>query len=364
MDRLFFITPELVDRVVESIDLTKKNEIFPYLRTTINEIPVVAPTLSYFIVKCCRFDNSYKEFITEIFKEEPTDYIADISRSIYAVYLGAKVDDALVFPKYSVFDSVTHPSPDYSLIDSAIQKVYPNRADTTLLRFPVFVAHSIIQKMVYNKHECLYRLKKLTDFEIIVSMLIKCNMADISMAVFLSKNPKFLNILLDYIDLFDERPKILSLIFSSYYISSNELVEDVLSPFDDSELFGKFRSCFDDEVLEHSIRICNREALSEFLGRHVSKQRFTNIPSSEFITRNFKSKHEFWNAFIEAASPTPTHFLSYLEYFKDRFVLSEEEQVTFVKMLQAYHKDNPVYLDVVLNKMIKFNIIRSKLIKT
>lgn len=235
-----------------------------------------------------------------------------------------------------------------------------------------------------DKKECLNQIHNYFDVsnfrELIIAIMIykDSNEKNILFSKFfmvsLGKTEGFLSILYDYIDKHKNRffNVILAMIYQNFYsyTEKNVHLSDVIhyTPQLHEEEIEKFKSLLTGEVAIEMLQICDLNNLKNFLPNE-----YNIIFPNEFIdnktvlkevavNKNFSQvksmeKGDFFTEFCKLSYPSISHFLTYLEIFSSQFSLSKNEQNLFLKIFFEINKKRFVYLSVILEKLLYFNII-------
>jgi hypothetical protein len=341
MEDIIYLTNDKIDSFVKSHALEDLDAFFDSISECISNIPSKAPVISKLIDIVSKSKPETIERIKGFLLSNDSDEISTISKAVYAAYMGAK-SSITVEPISNIFSNVA--------IEYVSLEKYSNSIE-------IFSCYSILRKFNFYKIECLYRLRKYSHETIINALLIDECEFDISMIIELCNNEGFLEYLSTSICRFKKRTIIVGLIFVAYYNGKAALGNSFYRCLTTEEDRILLKNMFNEETIEFCKRIASIKNINTFFGLNIPISEPSFIKSAIFMEHKFSDKKEFFEKFLLVSSPSVTHFLSYMEMFQDKFALTEDEKVMFIKMLRVFHQDNPAYLDIVFEKMVKFSII-------
>ncbi|KAI5168730.1 hypothetical protein PAEPH01_0371 [Pancytospora epiphaga] len=359
MEGLFNLSEDKVNDYLNVVRRVSQDDAIEAIRVAIDQMPSIAKVVSILIDKMINEDQGYRKLILNILLSDTEDDISIVSRAVYLTYLGAS----------SVLDGV-----DLSSHIQPVSRCFEDCQKTISLPalfsksgssddfINTFYCYSIIRNIDFYKAECRYRLLSYNNSSIIEAILVDESLSGIGMAIEMCRSPGFLEYLSKHIHRFKERVKITSLIFISFYrikpaidtgayiCMANDRDKEALK-----EMFDKDTECF-------CLKVGNKTRLNMFLGTDYSEVVLPVMSRENFINGSFPSQKEFFEAFFAVSSPSVSHFFNYLEEFKNRFILNETEQQLFLTELRKFHENNTSYLEIVLPRLVKFNIINESLI--
>ncbi len=374
MNKIFNIKEEEIKSFVEESKYFEKDKIIDALSVAISDVPSIAENVCNYIDLLRLYMPEVVEPIRNIvINKDEKDSVGIVSRIIYGEYLGAKSLDKIVDPICKVLEGTE--------IKCTIPPVFKGVVEKSRFR-EIFYCYAIIQRFVFDKKECRLRLQEYNEEDIIEAMLIEESIRDIRMIIELCRFKKFFDVLYKNISRFKRRIEIISLIFVAYFnpsVNSKEnssLIEEnskresngkKFKIANEEEVYLTVYDLFIDEkeamvslltdknVKKYISKIGSEAYLRKFLGETYDEPIMPSIPFSEF---NKNNASDFFTDFLKLTSPSPTHFLSYLEYFIERFYLNEKEQHDFIKMLNDFYRNNEPTLEIIKNKLVKFGIIK------
>ncbi|ELA41200.1 uncharacterized protein VICG_01799 [Vittaforma corneae ATCC 50505] len=343
MKHILCLARENFNEVVEKTDFHDTKGLISILRDMIDHAPFASSIMSRFIVECINRNPSLESRIRDVLKESTADRDAAFSRCIYATYLGAKTNIPDIEPVSSIFSSLALESHEINNFENRLENFY---------------CHSIIRELRCNDRECLLRLSELPH-ECVIDYAVKDqNMFNTSLIIQMCRFYGFLESLEKRLPEFKMKNEIIASIFMNYFSDSNIYSSRGKEPSDalDNEA-GILRKLMTGNTLDYCLKVCNKYYLGLLLGRKFQDFQLPQISHSQFCKMKFSNVKEFLDAFLKLTSPSVSHFFSYLEYYKDKFRLKEDDKKLFVELLREFHKDNPVYLEIVLRKLSKFHVI-------
>lgn len=364
MEGLFHIKEENIQQFMEITGTIDKEAIMDSISVAVTSVPSMSKIISKYITRVLEKFPELKDSVKILFNDANTSQIALASKHIYGRYLGAQTTFFVDEPISNILEFLKL---DFEMPQKFITQA-EDFAKKTGIGFEnaflnVLYCHSIIQKFDFYRAECRFRLKEYSYETIIESMLIEETLSDISMAVDLCKYEGFLKTLSKNITRFSRRKEIVAFIFVAYYkppqVGFNDNQHVVLGNQEDIDILV---SMFDEETEKYALRIGSASQLNLLLARNYKEPSLPVIRFNDFQNMCFSDKNQFFTAFLKLSSQTPTHFLSYLEYYKKDFILNEQQQSDFVTLLKDFNKDNEPFLEIVLPKLAKFNIINESLI--
>lgn len=332
---LFFITKNSLEYLLKAHDYDDIQSTIKILKDFIEHAPFLSELISQFILACTEKNSIYEEEIVNLINEVETDKFIKISKFCYANNLGFKTNG-------NHFES---PFNKYELECPEFEEFNND--------FELFYCHSILKELSFNKAEICLNLKVRDKKKIIKSLFTSKESICKAVLVDLSKNTEFLIEVLHSINLCEEKFKILPLLFVSYLSNDMFYSDNSNNAEEIRELFRGFIA----EKPDVFINNCGKKFLNKLMNSNLIEPKIETMKLEDFKTLKLDDKMEFLSKFIILASPSVSHFLSYLEMYKEHFVLNSTEKEQFVKMLNEFHISNPSYLSIIIPKLKKFNII-------
>lgn len=343
MRHVLCLARENFNEAVEKTDFYDTEGLSSVLRDMIDHAPFASKIMSLFIVECINRNPSLERKIRGVLEENTADKDVALSRCIYAACLGAKTNIPEVEPVRSVFPFLVLEAQDISRLGNRIEDFY---------------CYSIIKELKCNRRECLLRLSGLSH-ECVIRHIIKDQSPfNISLVIQMCRFYGFLESLEKKLPEFKMKKEIVASIFTNHFSDSSVYSNSgVGASYAFNSEVNTLRRLVTGDTLDYCLKVCNKYYLGLLLGRKFHDPQLPHISHSQFCEMKFGSSKEFLDAFLRLTSPSVSHFFSYLEYYKDKFRLSENDKKLFAELLKTFHKDNPAYLEIVLGKLIKFSII-------
>lgn len=342
MNQIPFLEGGNFTEIVKAVDFADTGELLDVLEDMIDHAPFASRITSQFISEAISRNSELEESLRNTLQKTPDDRDAALSRCIYAAYLGAKTNLPSIEAVSSVFASLTVECNELTHFDNQID---------------VFYCHSLLKELKCNKRECLFRLSTLPHDCVIDHIVKNQDPFNVSMIVLLCRFFGFLISLEKRLPEFKMKNEIVASIVINHFSELGAFPENLDAP---NGIFGEeravLRRLITGETLEYCLKVCNKYFLGLLLDTRFDDPQLPRISRKRFEETKFSGTADFLKAFIELTSPSVSHFLSYLEFYKDRFKLSEEEKRLFVDLLKDFHKQNPAYLDIVLGKLQKFGL--------
>lgn len=338
---LQFLDSLNVDEFLDQLSKTGYNETIQILKDIIDHAPFISAVASKLIEGSIGMKETIRPDIEKILQEKTDDSDVNLSRCIYATYLGAKTTlSDKIKTTSSLFGNLT--------VECSEIENFENRIED-------FYCHSILKELSFNKKECFAKLNTLP-FNTIVNTISKNqSIFNISILIQMCRFYGFLEALEPKIDSFKMKNEIISSIFINFFsedsVYSTSCSKEVEK---EKEILKRLIS---NETLDYCLKVANKKYLGLLLGTKYENVSLPSISQIEFEEMKFETKQEFFDAFLKLTSPSVSHFFSYLEFYKSKFKLSEQEKEMFVDQLKDFHKEDSEYLDIVLDKLLKFRLI-------
>ena len=361
MENILNITERNAEDLYSVIREVPVEEALDEMEHFIDTMPGCARALSMLISAWIKERPEIKEKIEGHLKKATDDKISLASRLICAGYMGATVRITINNPVSDVLSgcSIRHRMPsEFTAAATSLCKKVQIAQEEALLS--VFSAHAIIQKFTFSKAETLYRLRDKSHQTIIEAMLIKESDADIGIISDMCRRHGFLDVLAANITRFRRRTHIVGIIFLGYF-SGVDPGENFNSgkPLGTKQARDCFLSMFTLEAEQFCRRIGSVDSLNKLVGRDYKDVTVPHSKYSKYRDVEFKDDESFFKAFLELSSPTPTHFLSYLEFYEDRFSsLSSSSRLLFLTLLKEFHKGNEPYLEIILPRLYASGLVK------
>lgn len=115
----------------------------------------------------------------------------------------------------------------------------------------------------------------------------------------------------------------------------------------------------DEDVINYCVDVVDRNNLGLLLEKNFKEPTLSYISHEDFKEMKFKTKLDFLKNFTLLTSPSVSHFLTYLEIYKNEFVLTKKQQKDFIMILNDFHVDNNGYLKIIMPKLECFGVIKA-----
>lgn len=344
MDNIPFLTEANFYEVADRINYSDQDKLLRILGDMIDYAPFMSRIITRLILECIRSNPCYESAIRERIVNKSENQEINLSRCVYGACLGARTNLARIQQVSQIFSD----------LDLECREIEKHEG-----RVEVFFCSSILKRLSFNKKECILRLSMLP-FDSIISAIQKDqSLFNISLMIQMCRYLGFLPELEKHIDGFEKKSEIIAMIFISFF--SNQSVYTDRSKNESIEAEKQILArLITGEVLEYCLKVANRRFLGMLLKREFQDGNLRKISHQEFKSMDFNDKRDFFNGFLALTSPSISHFLSYLEIYKDRFVLNSEDQALLVAMIREAHANDPGYRDVAISKLQKFGIVSNK----
>lgn len=368
MNKLFDIEQEDISLLVRQTILIGESGVLDALSVAINNVPSISKNVCMYIDQICVHQPAFKEPILEILLNKAGNHTEVMCRRIYGELLGIRGEPQLVECLFQTFseESLKHAKAEKNNNPIKIELMEIPEIFKPLFEnknfFEVFCCYATIQKFNFNKNECRYRLSAYDEEHIVEAMLIEENTCDIAMVIELCKFKGFFTVLCNKIALFRRRLEILALIFTVYYYD-----QYILGTIYSSDSFNIFRDCREiivellgkSDLVDYIYYFGSPTDLGNFIGRDLPEENLPKITFKDFQSMDTTNLTDFFKAFLLLTSISPTHFFSYLEFYKDRFInLTEESQREFCQMFEEFYRNHKAISGILKEKLIKFGIIK------
>jgi hypothetical protein len=366
MDEVIFLTEKEIDDYAYSYDFSDKSKALSTIKDLILYVPSMININKKFIAKAIEHDSSYKLDILQILRQTYNEDYINISLMIHHKFLKDILSDTtdLLIPVEGPLKSINNVQ-----IACIIKSIDQHKYEPKDNELDIFMCLSILKYFGFSKKECFLRLKDYKFITIIRTFNVLDDCYHICIILELCRIEGFFEVLAQSISSGTLKVKYTKELVSYLFVGAYSERDNCLSDYvflqneRDKKLLS---SLFTDEIIEYTKKVSNWRILSNFLNSYkendqkydFKETRQPFIKASEIINCQFKDKVDFFNKFILVTSPSISHFLSYLEHFKEQFRLSQEEQAIFMDLFKKFHAENPAYLEIALSKLYKFKIIK------
>lgn len=327
---------------------------FPTISDCIAFLPHKNEIISKYILDVDKKENC-KEKIKDIIKEHLESERVEVllSTVLYAKRLGIDLAFEEIKITGSGFHGMTVQMSEVSKIKvlEYLERIRQfilegdgQRTDVDVLVY--FFCISIIKNFRFSVTECLRELRSLADDKVILTAI--AFLSD-------SEEPAYL------LSLTLRLPEPHHLL----HLPMDKRLRDLLiallltgSPLPWSPRLKEF---IDDETVDVLVGLVPLDYLASYLPEYnLDTSPISSIRKEDFTIS--KSKEKFFRDFCLLGSPSVSHFLSYLEIYKDHFILSEEDQRLFVDIFRGIFGSRRSFSRIILSKMVLFGILDKKII--
>lgn len=234
----------------------------------------------------------------------------------------------------------------------------------------------VIKNFEFSVRECLFQLSFVSDpvrlIDAARAVVSRERMVYLSVILIeYARRQDFLKMVLERLPGFDTefRDTFLPLLFESFYSPGREnsvFVSSSYSPLGNDEEMELFRSLVTEDTIKVMRRISGPDKTQRFLSNgaevRMDRTEIAAMSREEFEQTEFVDREAFFEGLCRLGSPSVSHFLAYLEMYKDDFVLSDEEQRMFLSVFSRMFGDSESFRHIVLGKMSLFKMLDQKLI--
>lgn len=370
--------------LAEALNSTDREGTFCAIKDVIELMPHRSLLISNFINDLVRsdesFENGTKRLIGEISNGKDIDALISAAFTIKRLgfdgsHIFSWVENIPVIQS-SLLHKATFVAPPKELLEKCSEKVIEVVKVAGKDDFEkVLYAMQIIRNFEFSIQECLAQLGSVYNSkQLVAAIRLLHNRKNIlyisALAIELARKKGFLKDLLSELPGFDAgfRDTLLSLLFESFYSRPEDksvYPNDSYVPLRFDEEVKLFDSLVTDETMRVMETISGASKVREFfpdMSRNDKKPEVKSINREEFENIDFKDREGFFRGFCHLGSPSISHFLTYLEIYKDHFVLSEEDQKLFLSVFCEMFDASEVFGDVIIGKMILFKILDQELV--
>lgn len=322
------------DSITNLMLIVPKDNLLKVLEDVINFMPFLSKKLSDFFIYLVSKNPEYLNIISNIILNKSDLEEINFSKFTYAKSLGFKIEEKT--EKESAFNNFIMENQDFPKFNNKIENLE---------------IYFILKEFKFDKNICYTRLLEYSSESVIDVIYNDFNPFNFSILVNLCNNLNFLKEFVKNANKFKNKNEIISAIFINNYKEEDFLKKD--------EKTDLLKNLLQKDVLEYCLDVVNKKYLGLLLEKEFEKPYLDSISYEEFKEKIFKNKPEFLRNFVLLSSPSVTHFLTYLEIYKQEFVLTKKQQKDFVKFLTDFHVNNKGYLKIILSKLEKFGIIKN-----
>lgn len=320
-----------------------------------------------------------KEVVIDVIKElvESESIVTVISGVIYAKVLNFDV----LFEEFKIKSIENSPFKGLTFPLSEVKKIkileYLERIrqfvlrgspeETTINQFIYFFCISIVKNFKFSTVECVKELNELTVDDIIFTSIIFLTDEEEHVYLFslLLKliKPNNYHFVLSLFDLMDKAFRDFFIAMAHENYLQKKITKDENWPFNKPEDLVKVKSYIDEETVDVLLRFISPSSLTKFIPEY--KDKLEVPPIRCILKKDFlisSNKEKFFKDFCLLGSPSVSHFLSYLEIYKDYFRLNKDEQRLFLKVFYGTFVNRKSFNRIVLGKMALFGMLDKNLI--
>lgn len=342
MDLIILLKEHNIDGIFDRFDFRNTQKSIEFLSDLIKYAPFLSKSSSLLITEAISINPNLRAPISSLLTSRSDDASVELSKCIYAAYLGANTN--IFEPCYP--DGVFT---DLSITCNEIEKYNGN-----VERFYVY---SILSQLSLQKKECLMFLRNLPYDFTVDAIISDQSIQNISILIHMCKFYGFLEILEKKLSLFEKKNEIIGCIFCNYFSERDLYTRDVDSSLShEIQVMKKILS--EPEVLEYCKKVANPEYLGLITGNITPVTEKPKMSYAEFSELKFKNKDQFFDAFLELSSPSVSHFFTYLEMYRDKFKLTKKEKENFINKIRNMHREDIAYIEIVENKLKEYNFIK------
>lgn len=238
----------------------------------------------------------------------------------------------------------------------------------------VFCVAQAIRNFRFSIQECVTQLGHISRQKSLVDGIRALQQKENSLylsalTLELARKQGFMRVLLQELSSFDCEFKdiLIPLLFEHFYNPGEEnnsvYVSSSYMPLRTSEDINLFKQLFTEDIVRNMKRISGSSKVERFLdeGKDPDTKKVPSIGREEFEKTDLKDREAFFKNFCFLGSPSISHFLKYLEIYKERFVLGEEDQKLFLSIFFETFEGLESFCRIVTEKMVRFGIIDSGL---
>lgn len=369
--------------LAESLRSNNRKSVLCALKDVITLMPHKSLLVSSFIDDLVKEDPGFKEEIVSVVNEiSSTSHVDHLVSAAFTIkQLGFSGTD--VFDWVGSFPVLENPpfvgfellSPSKEILDGSRKEVEEIRKviGTADFEGSLYAVH-IIKNFGFSIQECLLQLSFVSDQMQLVNAIRavhnKDNVLYLSALVLeLSRRQGFLAVLFDELPLFDVEFKdvLLSLLFEHFYEPGEEsgtYANNSYIPLRSEEETRLFRGLMTEDTVRRMNRISNSSKVQKVVHGDIrsAETKTRTITKEEFEATDFEDKDVFFRNFCLLGSPSVSHFLTYLEMYKEHFLLDKEDQRRFLAVFLEMFSSAESFKRIVLGKMVLFEILDETLV--
>lgn len=333
---------DILEEITSKIK-TDKEIVLSTIKDCIFYLPHKYKLVSSVIDALLKFNPEFQEKIEEIFTDSETPQDCQLSKFIYAKALGCIIELEGVDPGFHLFT-------DVALDTSNVNIMINNLKDFSNVNYiTLYFIISILKNYCFSIAECLNELQNYSVNDIfegvlwmigkidniyllnIILRLVEDNYTYDSFIFYCAKMPKpFRDLLLPF--------------FYERFINKRSFIENI----------SKLQDFIDESTKLEFVKYCSAESCSKLFD--YKEAHVESISKDQF--KVCEDKRTFYRDFCLLGSPSISHFLSYLELYKNEMRMNEEEQKIFLEIFEEIFVNRITFKNVIIGKMKKFQFIK------
>lgn len=366
---------------------TDKKDVINIFKDCFLYAPHKVDSISRLIVDLCHDNSSFIQDIKDLTKLTCSSVKTYVSFLIYCKSLNCKVSQIKVkvvendFFKDEKIEIVNEVEVNEFLNDLEIfidnirmnldEDIKNNLVNFNEISF--FKIISIIENYQFDIYECLDVLhKEYSTYEIFIGILFLINNSSINSfylinlylrSIYNEENSKILLKIFPIMKK-DTRDRLIAFIYE-WFINRRKFknLHEENIPFETPEEILELKKFIDKDTVEELRKFLSLQSLELFIPEFKSIYEVGSINSIKKEDLDFnKNKKDFYRDFCLLGSPSVSHFLSYLEIYKNEMKMDEEQQKIFLEIFCEIFSNRTSFKKIVIDKMVKFNFIKSELL--
>ncbi|AFM98724.1 hypothetical protein EHEL_080190 [Encephalitozoon hellem ATCC 50504] len=370
-------------RILEEVRLSKdKEKAIEDIKNVVLLMPHKSSIMASFISDLAKDDADFKNGIAKMIDEISTsnDSSMLISASFTLKRLGVKGMESFFWTKEtptisSLFECVSLEISQDSLngCREEAERILGIAGEEGFEE--VFCVVQAMRSFRFSVQECVSQLGCISRQKSLVDGIRMLQKKENSLylcalALEFAKKQGFLKILLEELPAFEQEFKgiLIPLLFEQYHNPSEESSSVYISssymPLRTLEDINPFKQLITEDIAKNMKRISGTSKVEKFLneGKSEDTKKVPRMSREEFEKTDFEDRKAFFKSFCLLGSPSISHFLTYLEIYKENFVLGEDDQKLFLSIFFETFGDYESFCRIVIEKMVRFRIIDSELL--
>lgn len=384
-----------------------KQDFLDTLRDIIKYAPQKSQIISNFLISLIKENPDLKCDITNLISSilSSSDTESVVSALIYCKSLNYKIS---YFPKLKTMENEYFKDEEIKLDNEIEVNEYFNNIEifienlksgtnfySDLDEILLFKVVQVIKNYQFDINECLNELDKLCiNNEEFIGILYLQDKLDnfylVSILLRTLNDDKSVENLFRILDKMNKKFRDLLISFIYEYFINRRIYkfnQDIKILFDTKEEIQEIKKYIDEDTVKEMKKYLSIQSLELFVPEYkkvyemsqidlIKKEEFDNIIiqnskkedlslKDEFIINDdhFNYKKEFFINFCKLGSPSISHFLTYLEIYKDLFKMSDEDQKIFLEIFNEMFNSRDSFKKIVIGKMVRFKFIKEEFVK-